>query len=161
MKHSDSKESEGCPQKARELVAHLQVVMGEAKDADRGNERLCSSLSCQEIHALLAIGRRDPCAMKDLAEALRLSLPSVTGLVDKLEAKRLARRDRCPNDRRVVYAALTEAGRAAHRLALDGHIRMARRLLSALSPGEQDALVALFGKVAAAVEREKEGVAAR
>lgn len=161
MKHSDVEASAGCPKKARLLVDHLQVVLGELKGADRGNEKLCGSLSCQEISALLAIGRRERCAMRDLAQALQLSLPSVTGLVDRLEAKKLARRDRSPEDRRVVYAELTAEGEAAHRLALDGHVRLARRLLSSLSPEEQDALVTLFGKAAAAVEREKEHSAAR
>ena len=38
---------------------------------------------------------------------------AMTRMVDRLEAKGLVRRARCPNDRRVVNLELTEEGRVA------------------------------------------------
>jgi len=49
--------------------------------------------------------------MGELAEMLDVSPRSVTGLVDNLERDGLVRRVDDPNDRRSVYAELTEQGR--------------------------------------------------
>jgi DNA-binding MarR family transcriptional regulator len=51
------------------------------------------------------------CTMGDLAEMLEVSPRTVTGLVDNLERDGLVRRVDDPNDRRSVYAEMTEKGR--------------------------------------------------
>ncbi len=55
---------------------------------------------------------------------------AMTRMVDRLESKGLVRRERCPNDRRLVYLELTEAGRTVWpimmeitRQALNGLLR--------------------------------------
>lgn len=50
--------------------------------------------------------------VSDLALRVGLNQSSVTRLVSRLEAKDLARRDLCPDDRRGVYAVITEQGEA-------------------------------------------------
>lgn len=37
-------------------------------------------------------------------------VPAMTGLIDRLEKQNLVRRDRCLQDRRVIYIVLTEQG---------------------------------------------------
>lgn len=49
--------------------------------------------------------------MVDVATALHLSRSGATRLVDRLAGRELVLRAACPNDRRVVYAGLTEDGR--------------------------------------------------
>lgn len=48
--------------------------------------------------------------MSELADHVLLSYSGLTRLVDKIEAAGLLRREMCPGDRRVCYAAITEAG---------------------------------------------------
>jgi DNA-binding MarR family transcriptional regulator len=48
--------------------------------------------------------------MQELADALGLNQRSVSRLIGRLEAAGLTRRERCPNDRRGVYTAITERG---------------------------------------------------
>jgi DNA-binding MarR family transcriptional regulator len=79
-------------------------------------------------------------------------LSSVTGIVDGLEKRRVVRRLRSEEDRRVVTAELTAEGRRLYKLARDGHVEFARRMLRALDAGEQDALVSLFRKIAEAIK---------
>lgn len=49
--------------------------------------------------------------MGDLAEMLEISPRTVTGLIDNLERDGLARRVDDPNDRRAVYAEITDEGK--------------------------------------------------
>jgi DNA-binding MarR family transcriptional regulator len=51
--------------------------------------------------------------MIDVANLLLVSRSGVTKLVDRAEAAGLVERKLCPEDRRLTYATITEAGRAA------------------------------------------------
>jgi MarR family transcriptional regulator, organic hydroperoxide resistance regulator len=46
----------------------------------------------------------------DIADCMIEMTPGVTRLLDKLEAKRLVRRERCPEDQRQVLCWITESG---------------------------------------------------
>ncbi len=46
----------------------------------------------------------------DIAERMVERTPGITRLLDKLEAKQLVRRERCPEDRRQVLCWITERG---------------------------------------------------
>ena len=52
-----------------------------------------------------------PMTMSALARALDASLPSMSGIVDRIEARGLIERDRSSDDRRVVQVRLTQKGR--------------------------------------------------
>ena len=46
----------------------------------------------------------------DIAERMIEQAPGITRLLDRLEAKKLVRRQRCPSDRRQVLCWITESG---------------------------------------------------
>lgn len=48
----------------------------------------------------------------DLCKSISYDAGAMTRMIDRLESKGLIRRQRCTNDRRLVYLELTEAGRA-------------------------------------------------
>ncbi|MGB6452129.1 MAG: MarR family transcriptional regulator [Steroidobacteraceae bacterium] len=50
----------------------------------------------------------------DLCKALSYDAGAMTRMIDRPENKGLIRRERCPDDRRLVYLELTEEGRAAY-----------------------------------------------
>lgn len=133
--------------KARRLVDFLSTVMEEAEGVDKTNPACCEVVSPQEMKVLRTIGREQCCVMSGLAGAIRCSLSSLTGLVDRLVAKRLVKRDRSTEDRRVVQVELTEEGQELHKAAQEARVAMAKDMLKALSPEEQDKLVALFGRM--------------
>jgi DNA-binding MarR family transcriptional regulator len=65
-----------------------------------------------------------------LCKSVSYDAGAMTRMVDRLESKGLIRRERCPNDRRLVYLELTEAGRSVWpimmeitRQALNGLLR--------------------------------------
>lgn len=57
-------------------------------------------------------GHQAPVATRRIAAEMVTRQPDVTRLIDRLERVRLVRRERCPDDRRVVYVAITPKGLA-------------------------------------------------
>ncbi|MFO0908904.1 MAG: MarR family transcriptional regulator [Isosphaeraceae bacterium] len=62
------------------------------------------------LRILRGEGRPLPCL--EIAERMVQVVPAMTGLVDRLEVAELVQRERSAEDRRVVFVALTERGRA-------------------------------------------------
>jgi DNA-binding MarR family transcriptional regulator len=141
--------------RARKLVDHLHVVMEEAESVDKKGAAAREDLSWQEVRVLRAIGREDCCAMKRLADCICLSLSSATGLIDRLVSKKLVKRDRSSEDRRIVQVELTDEGKALNEEALEAPVDFARGLLKGLNAEEQEALVSLLGKASRRIEAEK------
>jgi MarR family transcriptional regulator, organic hydroperoxide resistance regulator len=83
----------------------------------------------------------------DIADRMIERTPGVTRLLDKLEAKRLVRRQRCPEDRRQVFCWITEPG--IRLLAeLDQPLAAAgRSSMAPLPTGELQALITTLEKV--------------
>src|SRR5207248_3403792 len=72
-----------------------------------GAEFDLSPIQCHVLH-LIEPGR--PLPMNRLAETLSCDASNVTGLVDRLEARGLVRRQPWPQDRRVKVIQLTSTG---------------------------------------------------
>ena len=81
-------------------------------------------LTINDLEALLRLAHADDQRMRrvDLAEALLLTASGVTRLLDGLESAGYVERATCASDRRVVYAVLTEAGRAKLEEASKSHV---------------------------------------
>ena len=56
-------------------------------------------------------GEGKPLPCREIGARLIQVVPAMTGLIDRLEAQSLVRRDRCSEDRRVIYIELTDAAR--------------------------------------------------
>ncbi len=141
--------------KARRLVDQLQTVMEGAEGAVARNAAVSGALSSQEIRVLRTVGRHEHCIMSMIADRIRLSLSSVTGLIDRLVEKKLVCRDRSTDDRRVVKVELTDEGRELHTSVIESQVQFARGVLKTLSPAEQDELLSLFGKISDRIKSEK------
>ena len=61
------------------------------------------------LRILRGEGRRLPCL--EIADRMVQVVPAMTGLLDRLEAQELIYRERCRDDRRVVYVDLTDKAR--------------------------------------------------
>lgn len=82
-----------------------------------------------------------------LAESSMISTGGVTFRMDGLEADGLIRRVRDDDDRRVVYAELTDSGRSVIDNAIEAHLDMEHELLAELSPRERQTLSKLLAKI--------------
>jgi DNA-binding MarR family transcriptional regulator len=83
----------------------------------------------------------------DIADRMIEMTPGVTRLLDKLEAKKLVRRQRCPEDRRQVLCWITESGLRVLAV-LDKPLSAAGvRSMEVLSAAEQQNLVRLLERI--------------
>lgn len=80
-------------------------------------------------------------------EALMISSGGVTDRLDHLERAGLVERRPDPNDRRGKLIALTEAGKHLIDETIGRHVANEAKLLSVLSPTEQERLNALLKKL--------------
>lgn len=69
------------------------------------------SLSRFELVALMQFDRYENITMTALANGMSVPMSTATGIVDRLVRKKLLKRDRSDEDRRIVTVALTEEGR--------------------------------------------------
>jgi len=65
-----------------------------------------------QLMCLLAVADHEPVTGSAIARHVHLSPSTVIGILDRLEAKELIRRERDPKDRRLVRVSLAEQGRA-------------------------------------------------
>ena len=82
-----------------------------------------------------------------LYEALMISSGGMTNRIDRLETAGLVERRPDPNDRRGKLIALTEAGKRLIDETIGRHVANEAKLLSVLSPTEQERLNALLKKL--------------
>ncbi len=83
-----------------------------------------SSLTMSEMHILEAIGNNTDAQMSDIAKKLRITLPTLTVSVQRLEEKGYITRQRHDVDRRKVTAGLTDKGKQAYEYHAQYHARM-------------------------------------
>jgi DNA-binding MarR family transcriptional regulator len=70
-----------------------------------------------EVMERLAAPDKDQHRMQDLAEAVYLSQSALSRLIGRLESEGLVTRAICSEDRRGIFACLTEQGRARYEAA--------------------------------------------
>jgi DNA-binding MarR family transcriptional regulator len=127
------------------LQSHATILRGLDSElvAEHG-------LTARDYEALLYLSqagdRRLP--MSALAESTMLTRSGITRLVDGLVTAGLIERVACPNDARVSYAKLTEAGYEKLRNAGASHVASIQRLfLDHFSAKETAQLAALLGRL--------------
>lgn len=67
-------------------------------------------VSLVHLNVLMLLSATGPMSMSRLAEALDISVASVTGVVDRMEARGLVERRRDTEDRRVILVTTAEGG---------------------------------------------------
>lgn len=101
-----------------------------------------------EVMLYLAQDPERRLAMSALAERTRLTRSGITRLVDGLVAAGYVQRVACPNDARVSYARLTEAGHDKLSSAGCSHVRSIQRLFfEHFSPAEIAVLAQLLSRL--------------
>ena len=95
------------------VIRELEREMQE----DRG-----LALTWYDILAHLDYASEGCMRMQELAESVLLSRSGLTRLIDRMTEAGFVTRRPCPEDRRGMYAVITERGRAALMSAMPGHI---------------------------------------
>src|SRR5579863_4659432 len=86
----------------------------------------------------VADGTADTAA--DLCRTLHYDTGSMTRMLDRLEEKSVLRRERCTQDRRVVYLRITDSGNELLPQLRTAAVRVISRHLAGFAPAEVDSL---------------------
>lgn len=101
-----------------------------------------------EFSLLLLLRSNNEATQGQLAGALGVAPPNMTGILRRLEARELIARTRAETDKRVQFITLTEAGEKLIGQAHTVGKTMDKAWLGKLSRGEQAMLLELLGKLA-------------
>lgn len=74
-------------------------------------EWVTTNLTVAQLRVLLLLQANGQSRMSDIATEMSVTMPTATGIMDKLVNKGLAVRDTDPKDRRLVICRLSEGGR--------------------------------------------------
>lgn len=96
-----------------------------------------------ELHGLLVISEHPKMTMGELAEALHVSLPSSTSLVNRLVKNKLVQRRHDLKNRKLVRLMLTEQGKTILAKQHRKRREMLRKIFGLLSSQEQRTLTLL------------------
>ena len=128
----------------------LWVLRAASTILNRQAEKLRPfDLSTSAFNVLMAL-RNTPDQVlepRDIADRLLVTRPSVTGLLDTLEAKGLIERRPHPEDRRRRLVHLTAAAQSLLADNLTAHYAEMERLFAAIPPSERAQLVTILRKI--------------
>lgn len=138
-------------QRAHDLRDVVEEILDQYRTVDEASANgPHADLSCQELRLVEHLDDAGPRMMRELAEYLRLAVSSVTSVIDNLEKKKIVRRNRSEQDRRIVRVELTDSGRVVSQAALKEKTQLLRSMLAALTDDEQEIFMVLFRKIARA-----------
>ena len=134
------------------VVALMRTTDGVRRQLARVVEPHGITLQQYNVLRILRGGGKDGVPTLDVAERMVEQTPGITRLLDRLEAKGLVKRERCPHDRRQHLCWITRDGQALLR-KLDGLMLAASDAsVKGLSAQDRLAIIRLLDAVRAAHE---------
>lgn len=104
-------------------------------------------LTTPQFGILEALYHLGPLTLGDLADKLLVTGGNITYVMDRLEEQGLVIRERCGEDRRVIWAKLTSNGEEMISSVFPDHVEFIEGLVGTLEPQERDALRRLLKKL--------------
>jgi DNA-binding MarR family transcriptional regulator len=147
------------------LDAWVRLLRGHAAATRAMSAELLADhgLTINDYEVLILLSRADGGRMRrvDLADELLLTASGVTRLLDRLERAGWVDRATCSSDRRVVYAELTDVGRAKLEEASGSHLSAVREYFERrYSEAELRQLAELLGRLPGAEDADASDCAA-
>ncbi|HEX3795202.1 MAG TPA: MarR family winged helix-turn-helix transcriptional regulator [Acidimicrobiales bacterium] len=125
-------------------ASRVLVAIAARSLADAGEE-----VTLTQYRSLVVLASRGPQGVAALAEAVAVTPPTASRLVDRLVRKGLVRRRTDRHDRRQVRIALTESGRALIDAVSKRRRQEIATLLSSIAPETQRSVVDALARLAA------------
>lgn len=125
----------------------LWIVMSRAlRSIERHLQRQVAAhgLGFTEFGVLEVLFHKGYLPIGEIGNQVLLTSGSMTYVIDKLVQRGLIKREACPQDRRVIYAALTEEGRALMDIVFPEHAELNRRLMRGLGLQEKEVAIDLL-----------------
>jgi DNA-binding MarR family transcriptional regulator len=147
------------PDIVQQILDQLQPLVVRQRRA-LAKEGCLRAISSTQLHVLFTLLSDGPTTMSRLAESLDVSLPNVTGIVDRMVENGLVERGKA-DDRRVVTVQATDAGRNTVEEIDLVRRRQLAAVLAQLNPDQQRHALETFTELRLAAERlDRQGATA-
>ena len=110
-------------------------------------------LTTAQFGVLEALYHLGPLTLGDLADNLLVTGGNVTYVMDRLQKDGLVARRRCSEDRRMVWADLTDDGKSLIEDVFPGHAEFIEEIVSVLGPEDQQELRRLLKRLGKGIAR--------
>ncbi len=104
-------------------------------------------LTPPQFYVLATIGYAGGLPFGEIGAKMMVTVSNLTGIVDRLEEKKLVTRERDEKDRRVVHVVLTEKGAKLYKSTIPQFEKSISRIFSTLDKTEQKELSVLLRKL--------------
>jgi DNA-binding MarR family transcriptional regulator len=104
-------------------------------------------LTPPQFYVLATIGYAGELPFGEIGAKMMVTVSNLTGIVDRLEEKKLVLRKRDDNDRRVVHVVLTEKGAKLYKTTIPRFEKSIAQIFSGLGRAQQKQLSALLRKL--------------
>ena len=140
------------------LLGRIKVAMMAALDEGLAADRRLAplELSAAQFSVIASLAGEERKSASDLCRGISYDAGAMTRMLDRLEAKGLIRRNRSPEDRRLVHLELTDEGRAAYPRMRELALDVANRFLRGFTKAEARQLETLLNRM---LDNAHEGVA--
>ena len=131
------------------LLARVRVAMLAALDEELAADRRLAplELSAAQFIVIASLAGEERKSASDLCKGISYDAGAMTRMLDRLEGKGLIRRNRSPDDRRLVHLELTDEGRAAYPRMREASLAVANRFLRGFSKTEARQLEGLLARM--------------
>lgn len=131
------------------LLGRVRVEMLAALDAElSADKRLAPlELSAAQFIVIASLAGEERKSASDLCKGISYDAGAMTRMLDRLEGKGLIRRNRSPEDRRLVHLELTDEGRALYPRMRELSMSVANRFLHGFTKAEARQLESLLARM--------------
>ena len=104
-------------------------------------------LTPPQFYVLATIGYAGGLPFGEIGAKMMVTVSNLTGIVDRLEEKKLVVRQRDAHDRRVVHVVLTEKGAKIYKSTIPLFDKSVEKIFAGLSKSDQKDLAALLRRL--------------
>lgn len=139
---------QGNDRQIQALNAYIKLHRAASTVETAANQHLQNhDLSLSQFSVLEALFHLGPLTQKQLGEKILKSKGNLTMVIDNLEKRGLAVRERSSKDRRNIHVSITEQGNQLIAGILPGHVQGIEQVFSVLTPEELHTLANLCKKL--------------
>ena len=106
-----------------------------------------AGLTPPQFYVLATIGYAGGLPFGEIGAKMMVTVSNLTGIVDRLEEKKLAVRQRDATDRRVVYVVLTDKGTKLYKSTIPLFEQSVEKIFAGIEKPDQKELSAIFRKL--------------
>jgi DNA-binding MarR family transcriptional regulator len=126
-------------------VRFLRFSLQSHKKLEEDLEKL--GLTPPQFYVLATIGYAGGLPFGEIGAKMMVTVSNLTGIVDRLEEKKLVSRQRDAHDRRVVHVVLTDKGAKLYKATIPHFERSVSEIFTTLPKPEQKELSSLLRKL--------------